>query len=62
MIASPRLEHRGDVLDRLLGDLAGRDHHPDRARRAQLRGQVLQRGGALGALPGQPATASGLTS
>ena len=47
------LEHGGHVLDRLLGDLAGRDHHPDRARRAQLRGQLLQRGGALGALAGQ---------
>ena len=47
------LEHRGDGVDGLLGDLAGRDHDPDRARRAQLRGQVLQRGGTLGSLTGQ---------
>ena len=33
MIASPALQHGRDVVDGLLGDLAGRDHHPDRARR-----------------------------
>ena len=53
MIASPGSKHRSHVLDRLLGDLARRHHHPDRARRAQLRRQVRQRGGALGTLPGQ---------
>src|SRR5215218_2173510 len=41
----PLLQHRGHVLNRLLGDLPRRDHHPDRARRAQLRGHLLQRGG-----------------
>ena len=35
-------------IDAALGDLARRHHHPDRARCAQLRGQLLQRGGALG--------------
>jgi hypothetical protein len=45
-----RLEHSGDVLDRLLGDLARRHHHPDRAGVRQRRCQVLQRGDALGAL------------
>src|SRR5215218_4195992 len=47
------LQHRGDRVDRLLGDLPGRDHDPDRARGTQLRSHLLQRGGALGSLARQ---------
>ena len=50
MIASPLLEHLGDLLDGRLGDLAGGDHDPDGARGVELLGQLLQRGGAGRAL------------
>ncbi len=53
MIASPESSASATAVHRLLGDLAGRDHHPDGARGAQLRGQLLQRGGAVGALARQ---------
>ena len=45
MIASPRLELRAQLGDRLLGDLAGRDHHPRRAaqRRRSRRGSRRRR-------------------
>ena len=35
MIASPASSVVGELVDRRLGDLARRDHHPDRARRAR---------------------------
>jgi hypothetical protein len=41
------LEHVGDGADRLRGDLAGRNHDPDRARRLELLGELLERTRAL---------------
>ena len=42
-IASPSLAQLEQLLERVLGDLARRDHHPERARRVELVAQLLER-------------------
>ncbi len=42
----PGLEHLGEGANRLLRDLAGRDHDPDGARLVQLGNEVLERRGS----------------
>jgi hypothetical protein len=49
------LQHLGDGLDRLVGDLAGRHHYPDHARLLELGGELLER-----ARPGHPVGLDGL--
>jgi glucose-6-phosphate 1-dehydrogenase len=41
------------LIDGGLGDVARRDHHPDRPRGAQLRGHLLQGGGAIRPVRGE---------
>jgi hypothetical protein len=44
-------ERVGDLVHGGLGDVTGRNHHPDRSGGVHLRGQLLQRGRSDSALP-----------
>ena len=50
-IVSPASSSSGERVDRLLGRVAGRDHHPHHARRVELGDEVLERGRAGRAVP-----------